>query len=265
MLHFIERQEERALFDEAYLLAQRVCMRQKGFDWKPAPAPPQDAGIEMRYGPTSVDYAERWGYGPPYRLSAVPISDVPEPADPAAAVALVGAQDPASAVRVLDPFGHEAFSSYREGCVAEAEDWLHGGEWARYQGIRGWLEEVANQGARDSQQTPSVQAAERRWSACMHRAGYDVSDTVAPVEQLMDVTGAAARRQAVADVRCKEEVDYVRIRAAEDGAIQAKLLAAAPAAYGEWERLWEAALDRAREVLAAEAATTTTSVTEPTG
>ena len=87
------------------------------------------------------------------------------------------------------------------------------------------------------------------WQGCLRKAGFDypdpaqVSDAIRPGISLRDDLLARA------DVKCKHEIDYLRIAYTRLAAQQAAVLAGEPAVLTDWNALQARQLAEGREVL----------------
>jgi hypothetical protein len=100
-------------------------------------------------------------------------------------------------------------SAPAEGCLAEAEQRMLGNQRVRWMQVQILLQEGQQDAFEMVTRDRLFRAANARWSACMHRAGFDVAS---PSELAAHPQpGKDASRSRLSDLRCKEADDYLTV------------------------------------------------------
>lgn len=175
------------------------CMRRFGFELELPASGGQVpvVGNEQRYGVDDEAEAGRHGYHPP----TPPPAQAREPSLSAAAEAVADGSGPGSYRGRRVPAG---------GCLGQALRTLRRG--GPVPADAGLAERLALESYVRTSEAGPMLAVFARWSACMHRAGFDYPDPRAanndPAFRTRRPSGRE-RATAVADARCKREVDLV--------------------------------------------------------
>ncbi|MEU5596194.1 hypothetical protein [Streptomyces sp. NPDC020298] len=228
---------ETGTVDHAVVVLARSCMRKFGQSWPAYQAPPGSIPLNARkYGPTDLASVRVYGYKPPLpdgvtRQQAVAAQQraaaTEKTITPAAKAVFTGAATEGAKVPSGVPEG---------GCRGQAQ------RSARADGAADDLMEVQTlfvQASRGTAKDPATVALDKRWSACMRKAGLDYPDPLTAVddstwrEQKTSAYGpqpafpAPSRKEistAEADVRCKAETGYVAKRYAVEARRQRQLV-----------------------------------------
>ncbi|MFJ8004037.1 hypothetical protein [Streptomyces fagopyri] len=172
-----------------------ACMARHGFSYRPA-APGTEADVEWPtfFGQESLA---------PHRA---PTRDGSEPSTSAAyGRALLGDPD-----KQITAHGERlSVSAPAEGCLAEAEQRMLGSRRVRWMQLQILLQEGQQDALGMVTRDHLFRAANARWSACMHRAGFDVAS---PSELAAHPQpGKDASRSWLTDLRCKGADDYLTV------------------------------------------------------
>lgn len=208
---------ELVLLDRAEQVLIQRCMRGKGFAYWPIKSPDPAELRSFGYVIDDVAWAGRHGYGGEFDRAAEAeqrdnpnrtyLEGLPSARRPAFDTALWGSRgDEVLSVRL--PTG-PTLNTATTGCQAEAQQDLYGdlGRWFRASAVADNLIGVyAGRIERD----PRLRRAERAWSRCMRRSGYDYANPGAiraalPRLRAGKTAGASDaldRRLAVAEATC---------------------------------------------------------------
>ncbi|MCI3274420.1 hypothetical protein [Streptomyces cylindrosporus] len=214
------------------------------------------AGDDYRYGIDDPGEAARYGY---HAAQAAYERRYPEKKWTLSEyLALTG-----QFVRDDDPRTVHGHGIPKRGCLGEAARAIYGED---PQDRKDPILDLESRSLKQGKRDPVWKQADRKWSACMRKAGYRY-DTPGDAElgedrrhqELEDsLTGAPydptkpsalEKRTATADARCKRQTGYVRTVHAIDVRVQNQLIAANRSKL-EKERRWnEDAAEKARDVL----------------
>ncbi|GAA1406080.1 hypothetical protein ACFQZ4_01345 [Catellatospora coxensis] len=190
----------------------RSCMLRFGFDMPPSPVIPAPyTRHERRYGLIDAAAAAVDGYRPSKAIAAGGRKPERAPFSAAAQAVVTG----------NGPKVHNGLAVPDGGCMGEARRRLEEGIGKVSQ------PDLAEQLSRDSyarsQEDDRVVQAFGRWSECMSRAGFDYTDPHQAINDpgwQGDRPGEREIATALADARCKKEVDLVAIWATVETAYQ---------------------------------------------
>ncbi|MFJ2002318.1 hypothetical protein [Streptomyces chartreusis] len=227
----------------------RECMVRLGFgdlknlDVDPVPAwPRRPAGTgvvqlalyasdDLRYGVTDPGQAARYGYQAAraeherrYPEKDWTLSEY---------LALTGQFVPE------DPKSVHGHRIPRRGCLGEADRAIHG---TNPQDRKDPVLSLETKSLEQAWRVPAWKAADRAWSACMHKAGYryasprdaqigddrqrqELEERLNGSSRDPEEPSALEKRTATADARCKQQTGYVRTVHAIDVRIQNQLIA----------------------------------------
>lgn len=246
---------ETGTVDHAVDVLARSCMRKFGESWPAYQAPPGSIPLNARkYGPTDLASVRVYGYKPPLpdgvtRQQAVTAQRRATAAEktitPAAKAVFTGAATDGAKVPPGVPEGGCHGQAQRSALADSAADDLME------------VQSLFVQASRGTAEDPATVALDKRWSACMRKAGLDYPDPLTAVDdstwrkQKTSAYGphpafpAPSRREiatAEADVRCKAETGYVARRYAVEARRQRQLIKEHRAALA-------AVLDRKRRMV----------------
>lgn len=199
---FLIGPEQTQPISQATEVLARSCMARFGFELPASPVIPAPyARHERRYGLIDEAAAAVDGYRPSKALAASARKPVRVPFSPAAEAVATG----------RGPKVHNGTAVPEGGCMGEAKRRLEEGIGPVAQ------PDLAEQLLRDSyarsQEDARVVQAFARWSECMSRAGWDYADPHQAINDPAwqgDRAGDREIATALADVRCKKEVDLTR-------------------------------------------------------
>ncbi|GAA1583143.1 hypothetical protein [Actinoplanes couchii] len=206
-----DRKQERQLEYGRMLLALK-CLRQYGFDVSAPPiAKPFALAVnERRYGVTSEAEVAVYGYRPPFEDGERP----EEPEMSKAALSVLTGKD----VQIADvPEGGcrgQANRELSDGLDPDAVDW-------------DLAQMLSAKSLKQSEADSRVQAVFGKWSECMKRSGYSYKNPDAVDDDPVMNSGSLTEQEiktAVADVKCKKEVDLIDTWVAVDVAYQNQFL-----------------------------------------
>jgi hypothetical protein len=204
--------EDATVERDAYYILFTQCMRRFGFTVPPKPPPrePLVVGNERIYGVVDAERARTTGYHLP-RAKTSPTVTAPTSQSPAyRVVAEGGGPDSYAGQRV--PEGGCSGESYRKLAdgAPDVEDERLG-------------DNLAGTASQRAEADSRVQTVFAEWSACMKRSGHDYASPAKAVNDPSFVTDEPTPKEiavAIADVRCKAEVDLVNVRTSVDVAYQ---------------------------------------------
>ncbi|MEV5766344.1 hypothetical protein AB0L34_17490 [Micromonospora sp. NPDC052213] len=251
--------DDRRVLGLAEQLLTRECMRRAGFELWVVPPAPADQLRSFPYVVDDVAWARAHGFG----TDLVAATDERRRADPnqryfaalpaerrvAALAALNGARPEGLEARV--PSGGVVRRS-ADGCTSEAQRQLYGDlpAWYRTSKVVANLSYLRQ---RRVLADPAWTAALRSWSRCVRQQGYPV-DTPDQLREAVVTRGRAAEvAAAVTEARCAAGGLAATAREL-DARHRADLTAAYRREVATRERLEQAAVPRARAVVAAESA-----------
>ncbi|MFC5219821.1 hypothetical protein [Streptomyces coerulescens] len=251
----------------------KECMTRLGFqglrslDIDPLPAwprRPEGTGVvqlalytsdDLRYGVQDPEQAARYGY---QAARAEHEQSYPEKDRTLSEyLALTGefvGEDPKSA------HGHRI---PRRGCLGEADRAIYG---TNPQDRKDPVLDLETKSLQQGRRVPAWQVADRTWSACMRKAGYqyasprdaeigedrqrqDLEERLTGASRDPDEPSVLEKRTATADARCKQETGYVGTVHAIDVRIQNELVARHRATLEAHRRWNDDATRRAEEIL----------------
>jgi len=230
----------------AETLLAAACMRGAGFPVTTAglfQVQPGPYTLDRRYGTYSPDVARTRGYKPedsdPNDNRQLPVPESPAQRS-AFLLALTGTADglPHDFVNLVDPSGVQIGQvAAPHGCQAEAMTRLYGGlqQLAIYREDDLFIQTVASKAQAMAATDPAVLAVEQAWSDCMHKHGYEYRIPGDP--QFADWPEprptTSETDTAVADMTCRQQVEYLRVLAAAEGRAQLELINADGATLNE--------------------------------
>ncbi|MEU9797546.1 hypothetical protein [Streptomyces sp. NPDC051000] len=214
------------------------CMAQLGFTYRaPEQHVPSASKSNSRvFGLSDPETAAQFGYRNPA------ISDVPakpnqgNPPTEAEMLALNGPADlkPSDLPKNLDEAQKSGGSSVKfngkavpvGGCVRESFLKLYARKANEVDIL--FVFNLKGEAESKTREDSRVRAVNKRWSECMAKAGYKVTDPIQATKELglsgVDLSGPTAVTAAKADVRCKQEVNLVGVHYAVTTAYQRQLV-----------------------------------------
>jgi hypothetical protein len=244
--------QQAALSDATTLLTQK-CMAARGFDYSAETTPAEDQAVvqatEYGYGVSSVTDAATYGYGQPS-------SNSDSGGGPAIA-ALGGfasfgdlASQPRAWTVALLGFAPGALigRSPEEGCLQQVNTLLYD----RGAVLADPVPAIAVQASQWTQTDPRILAMDAAWSRCMAQRGYKYGNPQQPAEHNWPRAPTSQEiATAVADVTCKQQVDYVNTWLTIEAAYQAALVGTELATLSNLQASFARMLKRAETLLAA--------------
>ncbi|MEV0206401.1 hypothetical protein AB0H97_14495 [Streptomyces sp. NPDC050788] len=248
-----QQQEE---LDRAVDQLAQTCMKAKGYTW---PARLEQLGVprsanERRYGVTDPEAVKVYGYqlAPPVGVTPAQLAEEARREKKRKAL-MTDALTKAYTGRS----GKTAAASHTGGCRGKALKQLglpQGGEALTA------VDLAQQQSFQRTEADSRARAANAKWSACMKKAGYRYANPhVAAADPAWWTKGAdpaapnrAGAREiatAVADVRCKRQVDYVTVWQSVETTYQHKIIAANRKELDAVRQARRNALRKAHEVL----------------
>ncbi|MFJ3338707.1 hypothetical protein [Streptomyces sp. NPDC086766] len=178
-----------------------ACMARHGLSYRPAaPATKSDVGQEW---PTPFGRESLAPYGGRARDG----SESSTGRSAAYGRALLG--DPG---KQITAHGERlSVSAPAEGCLAEAEQRMLGDQRVRWMQLQILLQEAQQDALGMVMRDRLFRAANARWSACMHRAGFELASPSEVAAHSQPGKDAGSSRLPPADVRCKERDDYLSV------------------------------------------------------
>ncbi|MCN9242428.1 hypothetical protein NGF19_16775 [Streptomyces sp. RY43-2] len=247
------------VLDVAEQLLERDCMRRHGFRFWVVPPTASESRRDFPYAVDDVGWARRHGYGADQR-AALRRSAAADPNQRyllslppdrrTALVATLNGPRPSGLTADL-PNGVQVSHS-DTGCTAEAERRLYGdlAAWFRATRVTSFL---ATERVAAVQREPRYRAARDRWARCMKAAGLpyaDPQDSRAAADPERGVSRTREIRLAVTEATCAVSTGLSRVATTLDRSHGARLRQRYPDAYGDLDRLTNAALPRARALVA---------------
>ncbi|MGJ5893920.1 hypothetical protein ACSCBZ_18455 [Streptomyces niveiscabiei] len=215
------------------------CMTRHGFSYRPAPVAGAAGPVQDR--PTAFGL-ESLTAPRPAVSSPAPTEESPDPAftralfgDPDERISAAG-----KTIRVSRP---------ADGCLAEAEKRLLGADRLRWLQLRIQLGDGEKEARQQLDKDPRFRTATDRWRRCLHTAGYDHKDPVALMYSLPRGTDPARSPLVRADLRCKQDTDYLTTAYTRLEAAQTTWLRQHSTLLTEWKTLQLRRQDNARQVL----------------
>lgn len=224
------------------------CLQAHGYSTVvPTHPAPSFTDRSVRYGIDSLTRAEQYGYSDP---AAVEAASYPQPSypenDPQFATVLgQTAGDPVAVSSPVD--GKPIGSVFRSmGCNEEVLRTLYGSfdRYVEYSSFDLWLQTAASDALSVAKSDPVVEAATRRWSACMASSGYELAGPDA-ASQFSWPDIEAARRAAKADFECRRQSRYIEVLEAADARAQHTVLDGHPDLAERYQTLLRPILDAA--------------------
>ncbi|MYX98421.1 hypothetical protein GT045_27360 [Streptomyces sp. SID486] len=245
----------RQVLDVAEQLLERDCMRRHGFRfWVVAPA---TARRDFPYVLDDIGWARTHGYGAEQRAALRRAAAIDPnkhyllslpPDRRTAVVAALNGPRPDGLTADL-PNGVRVTHS-DTGCTAEAERRLYGDLPAWFRATRTTTVLTGERMAAVQQDQRYLDARED-WARCMKAAGQPYTDPrISRATAERGVSRAREIRLAVAEATCARSTGLSRVAAAVDRSYDTRLRQRYPGAYGDLARLTEAALPRARALIA---------------
>ncbi|WP_127500442.1 hypothetical protein [Actinoplanes solisilvae] len=235
----------------------RDCMARQGFTYEPRPRTPAPDVERFPYVVDDLEWARANGYGRAERRqleqeassTASYYGGLPKEQQKAWLAAYHG--DRASGLKADLPFGGTVGHS-DQGCAARAWQDLYGDmrEWFRVSRITDALGQMrVGQTSRDERYV----AARKRWQECMSAEGFAAGAPLSFRIQQLEYEGADAeardRAAAMSEARCAARSELSTVARQLDAANASALEKKYRAEYDTAERLRQAALPRARDVL----------------
>ncbi|WP_405590762.1 hypothetical protein [Streptomyces sp. NBC_01190] len=267
--------------DLAERLLERDCMQGRGFRFWVVPPAPDSAHREFPYAVDDIAWATAHGYGSDLLArarrdaAADPNQRYLLSLPPDRRTVLIAALNgPRPTGLTADLPGGVRVSHSDEGCTAEAERKLYGDLPAWFRATR-VTAELTGERVAMVQRDPRFLSARARWAGCMKAAGLPYADpqqsraaateperrpgtgATEPERSPGTATGpgpAASRareiRVAVAEATCARSTGLSAVSASLDRSYGARLRRRYPRTYSDVARLSEAALPRARALIA---------------
>ncbi|MGH3717348.1 MAG: hypothetical protein ACRDRI_00610 [Pseudonocardiaceae bacterium] len=216
------------------------CLKRFGFDVPPQISPSaQPSGNAQLYGIVDTQSAESRGYhGPTHNVGEQPQAD---PYSPAAHAVIIGE-------------GQRSYGGQQVpegGCLGEAERTLAEGAPTVEDPIL--ADRLANESWLRSQQDSRVLKVFAEWSTCMKRAGFDYVNPRKANNDPEFVSGEPTSKEiavAVADVRCRNQVNLRNVWATVHAAYERRALERHAAALAVMKKNIETREKNAAAVLA---------------
>jgi hypothetical protein len=249
--------EQQAVLDQAVDELAETCMKAKGYTW---PARLKQLGVprsanERRYGVTDPKAVSVYGYqlAPPVGVTTEQL--VEEARQEKKREALMTA---ALTEAYTGRGGKTTATSRTGGCRGSALKQLglpQGGEALTA------VDLAQQQSWKRTEEDSRAKAANAKWSACMKKAGYTYANphvaAADPAWWTKKEADSAARSRvspreiatAVADVKCKRQVDYVTVWQSVETAYQYKIIKANKQELEDVRLVWRNALRKATQVL----------------
>ncbi len=155
------------------------------------------------------------------------------------------------------------------GCGGEVDRALYGGLRDVYDPM--YLQQLGTEAYDRGLQDSRVREVTEQWSACMAEYGYDYSDPAAAnddaAERRASLNTASADEiaQAVADVACKERVNYIGVRFAVETAYQNQIIEREGVRLREQKDAFDTLLRNAVAILGDDASSPQVTGPQPTG
>ncbi|MFJ8233119.1 hypothetical protein ACIQ9E_24725 [Streptomyces sp. NPDC094448] len=216
-------QEQRTL-DEAQGVLLKECMARLGFHYTPPkPSPVADDKKHSRvFGLLDLNVASKYGYGPQKESEENSSGEVRPARTEAERTALVGASDlsPGDLPASQEEAERKKGGPMINGRVAPVGGCTRESFLKLYAPRPGAVDIMFAFSLKREAESRSVSdgrgvKVDGRWSVCMKDAGFSVRNPRNPMKDLgisqEDSSGPEAVRAAVADVKCKERVDFAGI------------------------------------------------------
>lgn len=256
--------QERQVLSQAVATLAGDCMKEYGFDW-PAPLPPTPRNLNSKarlYGVTDAESVAVFGYHPPLPKGMTARQAEQETVRQrahydnvsSAAITLYKGEGPSSVNGKNVPQG---------GCLGETRRKLGMRDAAT---LDSTFNKVNLQASQQAGNDPRVSGLNQRWATCMKESGYHYKDPLAAAgdpawtageggegSEDSDAAGTAKPQEitvAATDVKCKQRVDYVRVRSAVEAEYQNKLIDKNVTALSAARDTWKSALAKANELMA---------------
>jgi len=224
-------------------------MKLSGFDFAPSEYGQPDLYYGT-YGLTNADQARTHGYLQPGLedapdLMAIELAKFPSDPDEKSkfTLALNGDETLPNVIKVDNSAlaGVPDFINFPRGCLGTADLKLFGSveTYARYQTLSNWLQLTLQAAIEATFASDVAIHAAADWAACMSSSGYTYESIFEPFGQEWDEPrpGTTEIDTAVADVACKEEVEYVAQLRSIERALQSDAINGNPTALQEFEKL----------------------------
>ncbi|MFD8716551.1 hypothetical protein ACFV2H_00610 [Streptomyces sp. NPDC059629] len=248
--------QQQAVLDQAVDKLAGTCMKAKGYTW---PARLKRLGVarsanERRYGVTDPEAVRVYGYhlAPPVGVTAEQLAEEARQEKKRKAL-MTDALTKAYTGRD----GATTGSSLMGGCRGEALKQLG---LLRLEALTA-VDLAQQQGWKRTEADSRAKAVNAKWSACMKKAGHAYADPhVAAADPAWWTKGegdSAARKKsrareiatAVADVKCKQQVDYVTVWQSVETTYQDKIIKVNKQELEDVRQMWRKALRKADQVL----------------
>ncbi|MFJ1979185.1 hypothetical protein [Streptomyces albogriseolus] len=214
------------------------CMARLGFTYQ-APEQPVPSASESNarvFGLVDSDIAAQYGYLNPGMANAMQKAPAGKTLTEAEQLALTGKEDldpadlPSNLQEAEKSGGSDLqFNGERVpvgGCVRESFLKLYARKANEVDIL--FVFNLKNEAQSRAREDSRVRAVDKRWSQCMAKAGYTVSDPMKAAKQLgltgTELSSPRAVTAAKADVRCKQQVNLVGVRFAVTTAYQQQLI-----------------------------------------
>jgi hypothetical protein len=249
--------QQQEVLDRAVDELAEKCMKAKGYTW---PARLEQLGVphaanERRYGVTDLESVSVYGYqlAPPVGVTPAQLAEEARREKKRKAL-MTDALTEAYTGRG----GKTTSTSRTGGCRGQALKQLglpQGGEALTA------VDLAQQQGWKRTEADSRAKAANAKWSACMKKAGHNYANphlaAADPAWWTKAAAGSATRNRAgareiataVADVRCKRQVDYVTVWQSVETSYQYKIIEANKKELEDVRKVWRNALRKADQVL----------------
>ncbi|MFJ2241737.1 hypothetical protein [Streptomyces sp. NPDC087859] len=229
--------EQQTTLAQAQGVLTSRCMARLGFTYRAPEQPATSAsGSNARvFGLVDQDMAARYGYLNPETANA-PVRAVTESLSEAEQLALNGEDDldPADAPANLEEAektggSDVTFNGERVpvgGCVRESYLKLYARKANEVDIL--FVFNLKSEAQSRARADSRVRAVDKRWSSCMSKAGYKLTEPANAVKELglteSNLSSSRAVAAAKADVACKQQVDFVQVRYAVTTTYQHRLI-----------------------------------------
>ncbi|ELP65565.1 hypothetical protein ACKI1I_39475 [Streptomyces turgidiscabies] len=225
------------------VLAQRkltvACMAKRGFTYRPV--------AMVSAAATAGEHATP--FGPESLADLTPAEPQAPPSEKPESQAFTRALFGDSENRISAKGKLVTVTRPADGCQAEAEKHLLGDQRVRWLELRIQLGEGDKEARQQLEKDPAFRAANARWSTCMRAAGSDAKDPTSLLYGLPRGTDLAKSPAVRADVRCKDETDYLSTAYTRLRAVQQTWLNRHTEALTAWNALQRSQGEIAGEVL----------------
>lgn len=214
------------------------CMARFGFTYQ-APEQPTPSASKSNariFGLVDLDTAAQYGYLNPEMANTPAEAPATEALTRAEQLALSGEEDldPADLPSNLEEAERTSGSDLRfngkqvpvGGCVRESFLKLYARKANEVDIL--FVFNLKSEAESKAREDSRVRAADKRWSTCMAKAGYTVTDPMKAAEQMgipgPELSSPRAVTAAKADVRCKQQVNLVGVRYTVTKAYQQQMI-----------------------------------------